>query len=108
MFTAYACGNFKFADCTTLEQTVQAGFGTFFLVVWFVAIGYLGYAGLLFIMSSGDKNKAIEAKTAVTNALIGISIVLGINVLTSIVKGFFGGGNVQISQPTIQGPEIRL
>ncbi len=64
---------------------------SFFAVVWVIAIAFLAYGGLLFITSAGDKNKAEAAKGALTNALIGIAIILSINVIVSLIGNIFGG-----------------
>jgi succinate dehydrogenase/fumarate reductase cytochrome b subunit len=104
MFIAYAqtsnCGTFQFGGCRTVTDLINAGVGTFFAVIWVVAIVFLAYAGIMYITSAGDKGKAGEAKQALTNALIGIAIVLGINVLTTLVGSLFAGAGT-VATPTV-------
>jgi len=93
MLTAYAqCGLFQFGKCANVQALVQAVINTFFAMVWVVAIVFFVYGGLLWITSAGDKNKAETAKTALTNGLIGLVIVLGTNVVVSIITSLFAGG----------------
>lgn len=94
------CAAFRFGGCSEFIPTVNAAFATFFAVVWFVAIVFLAYGALLYITSAGDKAKADTAKQALTNALIGIVVILSINILTSIVSNFFQGGSAG-STPTL-------
>jgi len=93
MFVAHAaCGVFQFGTCANLSALIQAGVDTFFAVVWVVAIVFLAYGGILFITSAGDKTKAQTAQQALTNALIGIVVILGINVIVSLVGSLLSGG----------------
>ena len=104
MFQVYAavekCEAFSFGPCKDLTQLLNAGSATFFAVIWFIAIIYLAYGGVLYITAAGDKAKAETAKTALTNALIGIVVVLGLNVLVSVVQGLFTGGG-QVIAPIV-------
>jgi len=100
MLTTYACGTFSFGDCANLTDLINAVVGSFFAVVWVVAIVFLAYGGLLWITSAGDKNKAETAKGALTDALIGIVIILGINVITSLLGSLLGGGQ-SVTTPSV-------
>ena len=103
-YPASGCQAFEFGKCKGIEDIINAGSGTFFAVIWFIAIIYLAYGGVLYITAAGDKAKAETAKTALTNALIGIVVVLGINVLTNVIQGLFTGGvAVQAPKVTITG-----
>lgn len=86
------CTTFSFGNCDTVANLIQAMVNSFFALVWVVAIVFFVYGGLLFITSAGDKNKAETAKTALTNGLIGLVIVLGVNVIVSIISRLFSGG----------------
>ena len=86
------CTTFSFGNCNTVANLIQAIVNSFFALVWVVAIVFFVYGGLLFITSAGDKNKAETAKTALTNGLIGLVIVLGVNVIVSIISRLFSGG----------------
>lgn len=101
------CGVFQFGQCTNITSLINAGIDTFFAVIWIVAIIYLAYGGIMFITSAGDKAKADTAQKALTNALIGIVVILGINVIITLVGSLLTGGtsvtkpSVGISIPTI-------
>ncbi len=86
------CGIFQFGGCGDVQELVQQVVNTFFALVWVVAIVFFVYGGLLWITSAGDKNKAETAKTALTNGLIGLVIVLGTNVVVNIITQLFSGG----------------
>ena len=101
MFNVYAqagsCGTFAFGGCTTLTTLLQQIVNSFFAVVWVIAIAFLAYGGLLFITSAGDKTKAETAKNALTQALIGIAIILSIYVIVSLIGNVFGGTEATIN-----------
>lgn len=86
------CTTFSFGNCSTVSFLIQAVVNSFFALVWVVAIVFFVYGGLLFITSAGDKNKAETAKNALTQGLIGLVIVLGVNVIVSIISRLFTGG----------------
>jgi hypothetical protein len=107
MFIANACGSFSISDCAGIKELINAGVSTFFTLIWVVAIIYLAYGGLLFITSAGDKGKATTAKDALTNALIGICVILGIQLIINLGKNLFGiSGDIQITKPTIVAPQL--
>lgn len=48
-------------------------------ILWFVgaiAVAYIVYAGVKYILAQGDSGKASEARTAILNAVIGVIIVV--------------------------------
>lgn len=86
------CDIFQFGNCATVSDLIQVIVDSFFALVWVVAIVFFVYGGLLFITSAGDKNKAETAKNALTQGLIGLVIVLGVNVIVSIISRLFANG----------------
>lgn len=103
MFTAYAqaqCGIFQFGGCKDVIGLVKAGTDSFFAIIWVVVVIVLAYGGFLYITSVGDKPKAELAKATITNALIGIVVVLGISVLINVVSSLLTGGTFN-TVPTI-------
>jgi len=102
MFIANAanCQAFNFGECANVQELINAGSATFFAIIWFVAIIFLAYGGVLYITAAGDKGKAETAKTSLTNALIGIVIVLGLNVITDVILNLFSGGQA-VKAPTV-------
>lgn len=105
---AYACGTFDLSGCNTILDLINtAALPSFFTIIWIVAIGFGAYGGLLYITSAGDKGKATEAKTALTNALIGICVVLALNIIVSMLQSLFGfSGGQTITAPKITAPKI--
>lgn len=103
MFTAYAqanCGIFQFGGCNNVIGLVKAGTDSFFAIIWVVVVIVLAYGGFLYITSVGDKPKAELAKATITNALIGLVVVLGISVLINITTSLISGGTFT-TVPTI-------
>ena len=99
--TTSKCGNFVFGGCTSVEALINAITNSFFAVVWVVAILFFVYGGLLWITSAGDKVKAETAKTALTNGIIGLVVVLGVNVFVNIIGQLFAGGSDFGKAPSI-------
>jgi hypothetical protein len=110
MFTALAAcdSNFSLKGCETITEVINMSINSFFALVWIIAVIYLAYGGLLFITSAGDKGKAGTAKEALTNALIGICVILGIQLIINLGKNLFGisENTVTIQKPTITAPTI--
>lgn len=73
----------------------------------FLLLAYLFYGGISWITSGGDKEKIEKARNTLTNAIIGIFIVIGsltvFQVLTGDVLGIIKntGGGWQIQIPSI-------
>lgn len=97
---ATSCDTFKFGGCKDVASLINAGINTFFAVIWIVAIIYLAYGGIMFITSAGDKAKADTAQKALTNALIGIVVILGINVIITLVGSLLTGGT-SVVKPSV-------
>lgn len=68
--------------------------GLFLIVASLAALGYLIWGGLAWIMSGSDKNKLEEAKSRLTNAVIGLAIVATTWAVFLILDYFFGLGLV--------------
>ena len=98
--TTTNCGVFQFGKCSGVSALIQAGVDTFFGLVWVIAIVFLAYGGIMFITSAGDKAKADLAQKSLTNALIGIVIILGVNVIVSLLTSLLSGGTTTL-RPTI-------
>ena len=110
MFPVYAddCQVFKFGGCDGIPALLDAISASFFAVVWVLAIIFLAYGGVLYITAAGDKTKAETAKNALTNALIGIVIVLGLNVVLSLVRSLIGNDKAVTNPTIITGTKITL
>jgi hypothetical protein len=99
---AASCGAFQFGGCTSV--TGATGYLTEILTTivtigWIVAAIFLAVGAIQYITSAGDKVKATEAKQTLTNALIGIVILLLIGSILTLVSSFFTGGT-DIKVPT--------
>lgn len=60
------------------------------LVVGYAAIIFVIFGGYKYIMSTGDPGKTKEAKTIITNALIGLIIALLATVIVNTIIGVLG------------------
>lgn len=58
-----------------------------------IAVFYLVYAGIQYVMASGDSTKAGQAKTGIVNAIIGIVVILLAIVIVNTVVGVLSGTN---------------
>jgi len=107
MFTAYAagCTSFDFSSCTTIigaNGYLNAILSTILTLGWIVAAIFLAYGAIQYITSAGDTKKATEAKTTLTNALIGIVILLLIGSILSMVSTIFGSRAITLpTAPTV-------
>ena len=89
---AAACGSFSFAECTTIPLYIDAILKSVLSIGWIVAAIFLAIGALQYITSAGDKGKATEAKTTLTNALIGIVVLLSIGAIFTLATNLFGTG----------------
>lgn len=56
-----------------------------------VAVGYIIYAGFMYITSNGDPERAKSAKDTILNALIGLVIVIAATAIVSFIGSSLGG-----------------
>lgn len=91
---ATTCGAFQFNCNSIIGPTgyLTAVLSTIVTLGWITAAIFLAVGAIQYITSAGDKGKATEAKQTLTNALIGIVILLVIGSVLTMVSGFFGGG----------------
>lgn len=61
------------ADLTLIVPSIL---NIIFGILGFLAVAYLIYGGVLYITAGGDAEKAGKGKVAITNAIIGIIIIL--------------------------------
>jgi len=60
----------------SLEYLIALVADVVFLVLGLIAVIYLIYGGVLYITAGGDAEKAGKGRTAITNAIIGIVIII--------------------------------
>lgn len=77
---------------TDLGSFVSKSFSAVILVAGLATFMYLVYGGLQWIMSGGDKGKLEEARSKITNGIIGLAIVASAWAVYLLVDYFFGIG----------------
>ena len=94
------CGAFAFNCKAIIGDTgyLTAILETMLYIGWIIAAIFLAIGAIQYITSAGDKGKATDAKGTLTNALIGIVILLVMGSVLTIISNLFGGS------PTITLP----
>ena len=78
----------------TLMQLVGNIVNIILIVVGVLAVLYLIYGGILYLTAGGDAEKASKGRVAITNAIIGIVIILLALAIYNFVTGNIETGNV--------------
>lgn len=76
----------------SLGSFVSRSFSAVILVAGLATFMYLVYAGLQWIMSGGDKGKLEDARSKITNGIIGLAIVASAWAIYLLIDYFFGIG----------------
>lgn len=69
------------------------------IINWALAIAFIAavimliYGGFLYITSAGNTDNATKGKTAITNALVGVVIIVLSYIIVQIVYRFVSGGS---------------
>ena len=67
----------------------------------YIVVGFVIYGGYLYMMSSGDPGKAATGKKAITNALIGLAIVICAYVIFNAIRvALVGSQSIGSCDPT--------
>lgn len=82
----------RIAINTSLGDFVSRSFSAVILVAGLATFGYLLYGGVQWIMSGGDKGKLEEARSKITNGIIGLAIVASAWAIYLLLDYFFGIG----------------
>lgn len=69
-----------------------------------VALGYLIYGGVKWIMSEGDKTQVENARNTIIGAVIGLIVVFTSYLILSIILGVFGINLQNLTIPTVVAP----
>ncbi|MFZ2199748.1 MAG: hypothetical protein WAV40_03090 [Microgenomates group bacterium] len=77
---------------TDLGTFVSKSFSAIILVAGLATFMYLIYGGLQWIMSGGDKGKLEEARSKITNGIVGLAIVASAWAVYLLIDYFFGIG----------------
>lgn len=76
----------------TLGVFVQKSFSAIILVAGLLTFAYMVYGGVSWISAGGDKAKLEEARSKITNGIIGLAIVASAWAIYKLVDYFFGIG----------------
>ena len=63
------------------------------VIAAYLVLGYVIYGGYLYILSGGDPNKVASGRKTLTNAFIGLAIVMSANLIMNTVRFVFLGAN---------------
>lgn len=89
-----ACGIFDGTGCTTFNQTIlDFVLPTMQAIVIGLAIIYLLYGAIQYIISAGEEKATKAATATLTNAAIGLAIALLVVVIIQILKNVLGAGS---------------
>lgn len=69
-----------------------------------VALGFLIYGGVKWIMSEGDKTAVENARNTIIGAVIGLIVVFTSYLILSIILGVFGINLQSLTVPTVVVP----
>jgi len=78
----------------SISDTIYSLINILLAIVGILAVVYLVYGGVLYITAGGDAEKAGKGRIAITNAIIGIVIVLAALIIYNGVIGSFRGGQL--------------
>ncbi len=88
--TPWDCGitNFDNEDnlVNNIAKIATNILGDFTVIAAYLVLGYVIYGGYLYMFSSGDPGKAASGKKTLTNAFIGLAIVMSANVIFSSIR----------------------
>ncbi len=79
---------------TGIKDYIYSFINIFLWVIGLLAVIYLIYGGVLYITAGGDAEKASKGRTAITNAIIGIVIVVLALVIYNTVINTAETGNL--------------
>lgn len=106
-----ACPGNGFANlCFTANQLgpVVGSFITFgFVIVGLIALAFLAWGGLKWLLSQGEKQAVEEARNHIISALIGLIVIFLSYLIVNVVLGFITGGAVSLNNlaiPTLGKP----
>jgi len=76
---------------TDLMSTVGTIVNTILIIIGVLAVFYLVWGGVMYVTSGGDSEKAAKGRTAITNAIIGIVIIMvSLLLYNYVIKGVRG------------------
>ena len=72
---------------TAVMNVVSMIFG----IVGYLAIGFVIWGGFLYILAQGDVAKTIKGKRTVTNAIVGLALVMTASIIANVIGGIISG-----------------
>lgn len=97
-----------FAIIDNLGSYVSNIVGLIFIIAGLATFFYLVWGGIRWLTAGPDKNKAEEARTQLTNAIIGLAIVAASWAVFLILNYFFGLNLAQPNTPQGGGRNIQF
>lgn len=88
---------------SSIGRLISAVFNVAILVAVIFVFGMMILGGYGWLTAGGDKSKVEEARTRITNALVGLAIVATAWALISVVGQFFGVSLNSLTLPTATG-----
>lgn len=62
-----------------------------FGIVGYLAIGFVMWGGFQYILAQGDVTKTMRGKKTVTNAIIGLALVMTASIISNVISGIISG-----------------
>ncbi len=91
-----------FPDPNALGNLVGTGFTLVIVIAVLLALGYLIWGGIKWVMSGGDKTALEEARNHIVAAVIGLVIIFMVYLVLNIILRFFiGKGISELQLPTL-------
>ena len=97
----YLTGNYYSASGSGLAALIGNLIDVIMIVAGIAFFVYLAMGGLRYITAGGDVKQTQEAGKQITNAVIGLAIVVGSFAITRIIERVLG---ISIFAPVFQGP----
>ncbi|MBI2036091.1 hypothetical protein HYT17_00425 [Candidatus Microgenomates bacterium] len=92
-----------FPDASALGNLVGTGFTLIIVIAVLLALGYLIWGGIKWVMSGGDKTALEEARNHIVAAIIGLVIIFIVYLVLNILLRFFiGKGIGELELPSIK------
>lgn len=87
----------------SLGEIVGKGINFLFIIAAIVALGYLIYGAVKWIVSEGEKTNVESARNQIVAAIIGLVIIALSYLIINLVLGFFLGRGLQnLDLPSLQ------
>jgi len=101
------CGNVSAGQkvCNLTSNTFGTAIGsiitTLMIIAVIIAVFFLVWGGIKWIMSGGDKAKVESARNTIIGGIVGLVLVFLAYFIISVVAGIFGINISNLSLPTI-------